>query len=126
MSFIFIPSILIFSYFAVISPYSLKLSNNLQNELRESEKKLAKLQQMKNQNVFEITNKIKLFAQTNEILIVSSVFENNILACEFEAEFENIKKLIEFAEKNHLKIEYFLLKESKNSNISLQMKVLLY
>lgn len=117
---------MIFSYFAVISPYSLKLSNNLQNELRESEKKLAKLQQMKNQNVFEITNKIKLFAQTNEILIVSSVFENNILACEFEAEFENIKKLIEFAEKNHLKIEYFLLKESKNSNISLQMKVLLY
>lgn len=125
LSFITLPLILIFIYFEFIAPYSFRLSQNLQNELRISEQKLAKLQQIKNQNVFEITKKIKLFAQTNEINVVSSVFENNILACEFEAEFENIKKMIEFAEKNRLKIEYFLLKESKNYNISLQMKVIL-
>ena len=125
LSFFIFPLTLIICYFTFLKPYNTDITKALSCELLQTEQKLHKLQKIKSQNVFEITHKVKKFAEENEVKINSSVFENNILACEFEAEFEKILKLIKFIEQNHITIGYFYIKESKNNNISLQMKVIL-
>ena len=125
LSFFIFPFTLVVCYFVFLKPYSIDISKALSYELLQTEQKLQKLQKIKSQNVFEITLKVKKFAEENEVQIVSSIFENNILACEFEAEFDKILKLIKFIEQNHITIGYFSIKESKNNNISLQMKVIL-
>lgn len=121
----FIPVFCLIFYLFYLSPNNDINQKNLNNQLLASNQKLNRISAEEQKDIFKIKQEIGKFAKENQIQLQKSIFENNILHCEFEGEFENIINFAFFAQKILKKFDSLQLLPSNDDKVKLIVKVIL-